>query len=55
MSASDPDAFAAAVDRIASDPVLWADLARRSYTRGTQFAGSVALTTLKDVYEGIRA
>jgi phosphatidylinositol alpha-mannosyltransferase len=55
ISASDPDAFAAAVDRIAADPVLWADLARRSYLRGTQFAGSAALSTLKDVYQGIPA
>jgi glycosyltransferase involved in cell wall biosynthesis len=53
LSAPEPDAFAAAIDRIASDPALWADLARRSYLRGTEFSGAAALTTLQDVYHGI--
>ena len=46
----DPAAFAAAVDRLASDPDLRSELAQRAYARASQGPWAAALERLETVY-----
>lgn len=55
LASEDPKAFAREVDRLAGDPKLWGNLARRSYERGRQYEWSEGIKTLEEVYEGILA
>jgi glycosyltransferase involved in cell wall biosynthesis len=54
LAPPEPDAFAAAVEQLAADPELWADLSRRGYARAMQQPLWAQLVrTLKDVYEEV--
>ncbi len=49
----DPIALAGAVERLAADPELWRDLARRGSERSAQLPWSALLGQLEDLYRRI--
>jgi glycosyltransferase involved in cell wall biosynthesis len=53
LAPPDPSALGAAIDRLAGDPALRADLARRSYERGRRYAWTTLITTLLDLYRNV--
>jgi glycosyltransferase involved in cell wall biosynthesis len=55
LATPDPEALGAAIDRLAGDPALRAELARRSFERSRRYAWSTLIGTLLNVYEGIPA
>ena len=49
----EPAALAGAIDRLAADPALWADLARRGSQRAAQFPWTTLLGQLETLYERV--
>jgi glycosyltransferase involved in cell wall biosynthesis len=53
LTPPEPAALARAVERLAADPSLWTELARRGHARAAQQPWARAVETLRDVYEEV--
>lgn len=55
LAEPDPTALAEAIGRVASDPVLWQELARRSSGRSQRYTWTAVLDAVEEVYGGLLA
>jgi glycosyltransferase involved in cell wall biosynthesis/peptidoglycan/xylan/chitin deacetylase (PgdA/CDA1 family) len=53
LARPDPQSLAKAIDRLASDPALWAELSRRGQARAEEYAWDTLVDSLRVIYDQV--